>query len=80
MIFINFLWNNECCGIFKSKLDNFVYFFILQCQELLATVHNELTDTVKDLSRTKKKYFELDQAANAAREKYEEANSRWTLY
>ena len=29
------------------------------------------------MSKTKKKYFELDQAATFAREKYEEVNSRY---
>lgn len=40
-----------------------------QCIEQLGRIQAELQDSVKDLAKSKKKYFELEQVAQAVREK-----------
>lgn len=40
-----------------------------QCIEQLGRIQAELQDSVKDLAKSKKKYFELEQMAQAVREK-----------
>lgn len=44
-------------------------FIALQCIEQLGRIQAELQDSVKDLAKSKKKYFELEQMAQAVREK-----------
>lgn len=43
--------------------------FILQCVDQLTKIQTELQETVKDLAKGKKKYFETEQMAHAVREK-----------
>lgn len=42
---------------------------ILQCMDQLTKIQTELQETVKDLAKGKKKYFETEQMAQAVREK-----------
>lgn len=42
---------------------------ILQCVDQLTKIQTELQETVKDLAKGKKKYFETEQMAQAVREK-----------
>lgn len=42
---------------------------ILQCVDQLTKIQTELQETVKDLAKGKKKYFETEQMAHAVREK-----------
>lgn len=57
-------WTMKCC---------------LQCQELLNNLQNEVADTVKELTKSKKKYFETEQMATLARDKYHEVNERFVF-
>uniref|UniRef100_H2YMG2 Uncharacterized protein n=1 Tax=Ciona savignyi TaxID=51511 RepID=H2YMG2_CIOSA len=51
-----------------------------KCQDLLNTLQNEITDTVKELTKAKKKYYELEQVSQSANEKYQEINdSKFTF-
>ncbi|XP_039256574.2 F-BAR and double SH3 domains protein 2-like isoform X2 [Styela clava] len=47
-----------------------------KCQDLLNTIQNGISETVKDLTKAKKKYFELEQLASSAREKFQEVEER----
>ncbi|CAK8686391.1 unnamed protein product [Clavelina lepadiformis] len=47
-----------------------------KCQELLNNLQNEISETIKDLAKAKKKYYELEQVAAMARDKYQEVNDR----
>lgn len=42
---------------------------IFQCVDQLTKIQTELQETVKDLAKGKKKYFETEQMAHAVREK-----------
>lgn len=42
---------------------------LFQCVEQLTRIQAELQETVKDLAKGKKKYFETEQMAQAVREK-----------
>lgn len=44
-------------------------FFFVQCVDQLTRIQAELQETVKDLAKGKKKYFETEQMAHAVREK-----------
>lgn len=43
--------------------------FFFQCVDQLTRIQAELQETVKDLAKGKKKYFEMEQMAQAVREK-----------
>lgn len=47
----------------------FSVILFLQCIDQLTKIQAEFQETVKDLAKSKKKYFELEQMAHAAREK-----------
>ncbi|MFT7803116.1 F-BAR and double SH3 domains protein 2, partial [Arapaima gigas] len=52
-----------------------------KCMDQLSRVQAELQDTVKDLAKSKKKYFEMEQMAQAVREKADiEAKSKLSLF
>ncbi|XP_066555430.1 F-BAR and double SH3 domains protein 2 isoform X1 [Amia ocellicauda] len=52
-----------------------------KCIEQLTRIQAELQDTVKDLAKSKKKYFEMEQMAHAVREKADiEAKSKLSLF
>ncbi|XP_048453793.1 F-BAR and double SH3 domains protein 2 isoform X7 [Rhincodon typus] len=52
-----------------------------KCIDQLTRVQAEFQETVKDLAKSKKKYFELEQMAHAAREKADiEAKSKLSLF
>ncbi|XP_023648180.1 F-BAR and double SH3 domains protein 2 [Paramormyrops kingsleyae] len=52
-----------------------------KCMDHLTRVQTELQDTVKELAKSKKKYFELEQMAQAVREKADiEAKSKLSLF
>ncbi|XP_029111158.1 F-BAR and double SH3 domains protein 2 isoform X2 [Scleropages formosus] len=52
-----------------------------KCVDHLSRVQAELQDTVKDLAKSKKKYFEMEQMAQAVREKADiEARSKLSLF
>ncbi|XP_043927080.1 F-BAR and double SH3 domains protein 2 [Protopterus annectens] len=52
-----------------------------KCMEQLMRIQVELQDTVKDLSKSKKKYFETEQMAHTLREKADiEAKSKLSLF
>ncbi|GAA6091210.1 F-BAR and double SH3 domains protein 2 isoform X2 [Tachysurus ichikawai] len=52
-----------------------------KCIEQLGRIQAELQDSVKDLAKSKKKYFELEQMAQAVREKADiEAKSKLGLF
>ncbi|XP_076138128.1 F-BAR and double SH3 domains protein 2 isoform X2 [Alosa pseudoharengus] len=52
-----------------------------RCIEQLGRIQTELQDSVKDLAKSKKKYFELEQMAQAVREKADiEAKSKLGLF
>lgn len=49
----------------------FFFYFLccFQCIDQLTRIQSELQDTVKDLAKSKKKYFETEQMAHTVREK-----------
>ncbi|XP_069747881.1 F-BAR and double SH3 domains protein 2-like isoform X2 [Narcine bancroftii] len=52
-----------------------------KCIDQLTKIQAEFQETVKDLAKSKKKYFELEQMAHAAREKADlEAKSKLSLF
>uniref|UniRef100_UPI00398F3528 F-BAR and double SH3 domains protein 2-like n=1 Tax=Pristiophorus japonicus TaxID=55135 RepID=UPI00398F3528 len=52
-----------------------------QCIDQLTRIQAEFQETVKDLAKSKKKYFELEQMAHAAREKADiESKSKLSLF
>ncbi|XP_072433198.1 F-BAR and double SH3 domains protein 2-like isoform X6 [Chiloscyllium punctatum] len=52
-----------------------------KCIDQLTRIQAEFQETVKDLAKSKKKYFELEQMAHAAREKADiEAKSKLSLF
>ncbi|XP_015674056.1 F-BAR and double SH3 domains protein 2 [Protobothrops mucrosquamatus] len=55
--------------------------FSLSCVDQLIRIQTELQETVKDLAKGKKKYFETEQMAQAVREKADiEAKSKLSLF
>lgn len=55
-------------GCKKNLIFSFLNAF-LQCVDQLTRIQAELQETVKDLAKGKKKYFETEQMAQAVREK-----------
>nr|XP_009857655.1 F-BAR and double SH3 domains protein 2 isoform X2 [Ciona intestinalis] len=47
-----------------------------KCQDLLNNLQNEITETVKELTKAKKKYYDLEQVSQNASDKYQEVNDR----
>ncbi|XP_040195242.1 F-BAR and double SH3 domains protein 2 [Rana temporaria] len=55
--------------------------FVPQCVDQLTKIQMELQETVKDLAKAKKKYFEAEQMAHAMREKADiDAKSKLSLF
>ncbi|KAM5179542.1 LOW QUALITY PROTEIN: F-BAR and double SH3 domains protein 2 [Mantella aurantiaca] len=55
--------------------------FVPQCVDQLTKIQTELQETVKDLAKAKKKYFEAEQMAHAMREKADiDAKSKLSLF
>eukprot|EP00069_Balaena_mysticetus_P000644 bmy_03678T0 len=62
--------------VWKSFLEG-----TMQCVDQLTKIQTELQETVKDLAKGKKKYFETEQMAHAVREKADiEAKSKLSLF
>ena len=59
------IWSSEV----KSPHLEITALCILQCVDQLTKIQTELQETVKDLAKGKKKYFETEQMAHAVREK-----------
>ncbi|MGH0125871.1 UNVERIFIED_CONTAM: hypothetical protein FKN15_021758 [Acipenser sinensis] len=54
---------------------------VIPCIDQLTRIQSELQDTVKDLAKSKKKYFETEQMAHTVREKADiEAKSKLSLF
>lgn len=64
-----------CAGVFIYPLFSVCLWWlpllaiVSQCIEQLGRIQAELQDSVKDLAKSKKKYFEMEQMAQAVREK-----------
>lgn len=58
-------------GCKKKEIIMFCFLnaFVFQCVDQLTRIQAELQETVKDLAKGKKKYFETEQMAQAVREK-----------
>jgi len=48
----------------------------LKCQDLLSTLQNEIVESVKDLTKAKKKYYDCEQVAENATEKWQDVTER----
>lgn len=56
-------------GCKEKVIFSFLNAFFFQCVDQLTRIQAELQETVKDLAKGKKKYFETEQMAQAVREK-----------